>query len=200
MILSGSTASRRARRCSEHGLDEQDRSRREDRPGGRDRTTHLAYKPEHAVDLDSGVVVAAPIHPADDGEHDDVAGHAGGGGAQPRRGRFLRRRRDRALRSRRRREGYRSREGLKKTSTAASGKPGSRNPNPLSGLLRWHGEEAARDTNLRQPRAIEIWRRTRRPAPTRQNLVRTQLRSCPRSRRDAPRLAAPARRTSTNAT
>jgi hypothetical protein len=26
---------------------------------------HLAYKPEHAVDLDTGVVVAAPIHPAE---------------------------------------------------------------------------------------------------------------------------------------
>lgn len=25
------------------------------------------YKPEHAVDLDTGVVVAAPIHPADEG-------------------------------------------------------------------------------------------------------------------------------------
>jgi hypothetical protein len=28
----------------------------------KDGTTHLAYKPEHAVDLDTGVVVAAPIH------------------------------------------------------------------------------------------------------------------------------------------
>ena len=34
----------------------------------KDGTTHLAYKPEHAVDLDTGVVVAAPIHPADDGD------------------------------------------------------------------------------------------------------------------------------------
>lgn len=31
----------------------------------KDGTTHLAYKPEHAVDLDTGGVVAAPIHPAD---------------------------------------------------------------------------------------------------------------------------------------
>ena len=31
-------------------------------------TTHLAYKPEHAVDLDTGVIVAAPIHPADEGD------------------------------------------------------------------------------------------------------------------------------------
>ncbi len=44
-----------------------------DRPGRRiaqmkDGTTHLAYKPEHAVDLDTGVVVAAPIHAADEGD------------------------------------------------------------------------------------------------------------------------------------
>ena len=34
----------------------------------RDGTTHSAYKPEHAVDLDTGVVVAAPIHPTDEGD------------------------------------------------------------------------------------------------------------------------------------
>ncbi len=32
----------------------------------KDGTTHLAYKPEHAVYLDTCVVVAAPIHPADE--------------------------------------------------------------------------------------------------------------------------------------
>src|SRR5512135_2279998 len=32
----------------------------------KDGTTHLACKPEHAVDLDSGAVVAAEIHPADE--------------------------------------------------------------------------------------------------------------------------------------
>jgi transposase len=34
----------------------------------KDGTTHLAYKPEHAVDLDTGVIVAAPIHSADEGD------------------------------------------------------------------------------------------------------------------------------------
>ena len=34
----------------------------------KDGTTHLAYKAEHAVDLDSGVIVAAEIHPADSGD------------------------------------------------------------------------------------------------------------------------------------
>ena len=34
----------------------------------KDGRTRLAYKPEHAVDLDSGAVVAAEIHPADQGD------------------------------------------------------------------------------------------------------------------------------------
>jgi transposase len=34
----------------------------------KDGRTRLAYKPEHAVDLDSGAIVAAAIHPADHGD------------------------------------------------------------------------------------------------------------------------------------
>src|SRR3954447_4857050 len=34
----------------------------------KDGRTHLAYKPEHAVDLDTGVIVAAEVHPADRGD------------------------------------------------------------------------------------------------------------------------------------
>ena len=34
----------------------------------KDGTTHLAYKPEHAVDLDTGAVVAAELNPADEGD------------------------------------------------------------------------------------------------------------------------------------
>ena len=34
----------------------------------KDGTTHLAYKPGHAVDLDTGAVVAAELHPADEGD------------------------------------------------------------------------------------------------------------------------------------
>src|SRR5438045_4851213 len=34
----------------------------------KDGRTHLAYKPEHAVDLDTGVIVAAALHPADHGD------------------------------------------------------------------------------------------------------------------------------------
>lgn len=34
----------------------------------KDGRTRLAYKPEHAVDLDTGAIVAAEIHPADEGD------------------------------------------------------------------------------------------------------------------------------------
>jgi hypothetical protein len=34
----------------------------------KDGRTHLAYKPEHAMDLDTGAVVAADLHPADQGD------------------------------------------------------------------------------------------------------------------------------------
>jgi transposase len=34
----------------------------------KDRSTHFAYKPEQAVDLDTGVIVAAPIHEAHKGD------------------------------------------------------------------------------------------------------------------------------------
>ena len=34
----------------------------------KDGSTHLAYKPEHAVDLDTGVIVAASIHEAGKGD------------------------------------------------------------------------------------------------------------------------------------
>src|SRR5512143_25552 len=37
-------------------------------------TTRLAYKPEHAVDLDTGAVVAAEIHPADEGDTTTLTG------------------------------------------------------------------------------------------------------------------------------
>src|SRR3982750_377144 len=40
----------------------------------KDGTTHLAYKPEHAVDLDTGAVVAAEMHPADQGETTTITG------------------------------------------------------------------------------------------------------------------------------
>src|ERR1044071_5848733 len=35
----------------------------------KDGRTHLAYKPEHAVDLDSGAIVSATLNPADQSDH-----------------------------------------------------------------------------------------------------------------------------------
>ena len=40
----------------------------------KDGTTHLAYKPEHAVDLDTGAVVAAEVHAADQGDTTTITG------------------------------------------------------------------------------------------------------------------------------
>ena len=34
----------------------------------KDGRTRLAYKPEHAVDLDTGAIIAAEMHPADQGD------------------------------------------------------------------------------------------------------------------------------------
>ena len=39
-----------------------------------DGRTRLAYKPEHAVDLDTEAIVAAAIHPADRGDTTSLAG------------------------------------------------------------------------------------------------------------------------------
>ena len=40
----------------------------------KDGRMHLAYKPEHAVDLDTGVIVAAALHPADQGDTTTIGG------------------------------------------------------------------------------------------------------------------------------
>jgi transposase len=40
----------------------------------KDGRTHLAYKPEHAMDLDSGAMVAAELHPADHGDTTTMPG------------------------------------------------------------------------------------------------------------------------------
>jgi transposase len=54
-----------AQEALERRVDEQDRSRIAEMKDGR---THLAYKPEHPVDLDTGVIIAAALHPADGGD------------------------------------------------------------------------------------------------------------------------------------
>ena len=40
----------------------------------KDRRTHLAYKPEHAVDVENGAIVAATVNAADRSDHDTSTG------------------------------------------------------------------------------------------------------------------------------
>ena len=47
----------------------------------KDGRTHLAYKPEHAVDLDTGAIVAAEVHPADRGDTATLPGTLAAAGA-----------------------------------------------------------------------------------------------------------------------
>jgi transposase len=96
----------------------------------KDGTTHLAYKPEHAVDLDTGVVVASPIHSADEGETttlsptlEAAACNLAEVGLAPSE--------DEPCDQLRALDG-----GVWKTRVAE--------PEPVNGYLRWHGDEAAR--------------------------------------------------------
>ena len=107
----------------------------------KDGTTHLAYKPEHAVDLDTGAVVAAEIHPADEGDTTTLSGTLQAAAAKLAKV-------DRAPSTTDTAElvadkGYHSRAVLKeldggvwKTRIAESQRPV---------VLRWHGDTEARD-------------------------------------------------------
>jgi transposase len=108
----------------------------------KDGTTHLAYKPEHAVDLDTGVIVAAPIHPADEGDTttldptlDAAARNLADIGLAPSPEAPCELIAD---------KGYHSREKLKDLDGGVW-KTRIAEPKPANGYLRWHGDEAARD-------------------------------------------------------
>ena len=106
----------------------------------KDGTTHLAYKPEHAVDLDTGAVVAAEVDPADRGDTTTITGtlaaaetNLAGVGIQPSVDAPAECVAD---------KGYHSRAVLKALDT---GPWTSRIAEPRSqGFSRWHGDEAAR--------------------------------------------------------
>jgi transposase len=107
----------------------------------KDGTTHLAYKPEHAVDLDTGVIVAAPMHPADEGDTATLPGtleaaarNLGEVGLAPTQEEPC------VLVSD---KGYHSRQGLK---DLAGGiwKTRIAEPKPVNGYLRWQGDDKAR--------------------------------------------------------
>jgi transposase len=107
----------------------------------KDGTTHLAYKPEHAVDLDTGVVVAAPIHPADEGDTTTLsptlyaaARNLDAVGLAPSEDAPCVVVAD---------KGYHAREQLKALEGGVW-KTRIAEPEPSKGYLRWHGDEAAR--------------------------------------------------------
>src|SRR6516165_10293302 len=152
----------------------------------KDGTTHLAYKPEHAVDLDTGVVVAAPIHPADEGDTttlsptlEAAACNLAEVGLAPERGGALRNSRRQGLSCARPVEGARRRRMEDAHRRARSGQ--------WLSSLAWRRGGA--QSGLRQPGAAEIGDRSPDHAPARRT-GRAQLRPYPRSRRHAPRLAA----------
>src|SRR5881397_789563 len=106
----------------------------------KDGRTHLAYKPEHAVDLDTGAVVAAEMHPADQGDTTTLpqtlasaATHLADVDAAPTPEDPAELVAD---------KGYHSRTGLKELE---DGPWKSRVAEPRrDGFLRWHGDDAAR--------------------------------------------------------
>jgi transposase len=106
----------------------------------KDGRTHLAYKPEHAVDLDTGAVVAAEMHGADQGDTTTLpqtlasaATHLAGVDAAPTPDDPAELVAD---------KGYHSRAGLKELE---DGPWKSRVAEPRrEGFLRWHGDDAAR--------------------------------------------------------
>ena len=107
----------------------------------KDGTTHLAYKPEHAVDLDTGVVVAAPIHPADEGDTttlsptlEAAACNLAEVGLAPSEAAPCVIVAD---------KGYHARDQLKALDGGVW-KTRIAEPDPANGYLRWHGDEAAR--------------------------------------------------------
>jgi transposase len=107
----------------------------------KDGTTHLAYKPEHAVDLDTGVIVAAPIHPADEGDAttlsptlEAAARNLDAVGLAPS---------DEEPCVLVADKGYHAREQLKALE-GGMWKTRIAEPEPARGYLRWHGDEAAR--------------------------------------------------------
>ena len=151
----------------------------------KDGTTHLAYKPEHAVDLDTGVIVAAQIHPADQGDTRTLAGTLEQAeamldlvGRAPTPETPAEMVAD---------KGYHSREVLKALEDSAWKSRISEKEQKA--FARWHGDDAAR-------RAVYNNRARLKSTVARQRFQaaggegRAQLRPHPRHRRPAPHLAA----------
>ena len=107
----------------------------------KDGSTHLAFKPEHAVDLDTGVVVAAPIHSADAGDTatlgptlEEAQQNLTAVGLAPTSEDPSDLVAD---------KGYHSRDGLKRLD-GGPWKTRIAEPRPANGYLCWHGDDEAR--------------------------------------------------------
>lgn len=103
-------------------------------------STRLGYKPEHAVDLDTGVIVAAPIYPADQGDTNTLdptlavtVQNLANIGLAP----TSEERCDLVTD-----KGYHSR-GVLKHLDSDVWKSRISEPKPVNGVLRWQGDEAA---------------------------------------------------------
>lgn len=106
----------------------------------KDGRTHLAYKPEHAVDLDTGAIVAAEVHPADRGDTatlpatlEAAAANLAAVGAAPA---------PEAPAELVAGKGYHSREGLKDLEDGA--RRSRIAEKRTAGVDRWHGDDEAR--------------------------------------------------------
>ncbi len=151
----------------------------------KDGRTHLAYKPEHAMDLDTGAVIAAEVHASDQGDTRTMPGTLAGAAehlaaveAAPK---------PEAPAELIADKGYHSRDGLK----ALDGGPWkNRISEPKRDeFSRGHGDDQAAPVGLQQPLAAAL---RGRPAGVQAacGTGRTRLRPDSRSRRHAPDLAA----------
>ena len=127
----------------------------------KDGTTHLAYKPEHAVDLDTGAVVAAEIHPADEGDTTTLKSTLEAAAANL--GHVDRAPTEAAPAELVADKGYHSRAGLRDLGDSVWK---TRIAEPQrKGVSRWHGDTEARDavyanrSRLRSGRAKAAMRR-----------------------------------------
>ena len=151
----------------------------------KDGRTRLAYKPEHAVDLDTGAIVAAEIHPADQGDTTTLPGTLEAAEANLAAVDAAPTPEDPAELVAD--KGYHSRDGLKDLEDGAWKSRIAEKKVP--GVNRWRGDEAGPPRGLQQPRPTAL-RRGQGGVQAAGRAGRAQLRPHPRSWRHAPCLAA----------
>jgi transposase len=150
----------------------------------KDGRTRRAYKPEHAVDLDTGAIIAAAIHPADRGDTATLGGtlEAAARGLEAA-GRAPWAEAPAELIAD---KGYHSRAVLKDLARPVADPDRRAEAQGRPALARRYGRPAR---GLQQPRAPALGGRRGGVPPSRRE-GRTELRAHPRSGRPAPGLAA----------